>query len=323
MRFSDFSLSPSRFICSKDDSFLYLHVRNYTGFRVFDNYFHLFSLNALFGVGYNQAIGVTGKKTLIWRIGKMKRILLLTFISCVVPLCSAADYECPEADISGDCIVDLQDLAMLALQWLARPTCPTGYADCDANELNACEISLLTDYDNCGACGYSCADFPDTYCSGANCVPLICPDKWGNCDGNPKNGCETNLALYPNTCTSSYYIGTVRGDVESDQLQYTGHGSRWLKFLLEEADLPGDVDLSVNLQLDVPSDTVYELDIFRNGCTEQIYTHGAGNFCLCWNDYGGYDGTNLLNIRVYVESGTSCDDFTLTVTGNTGCDYCF
>ena len=58
--------------------------------------------------------------------GKMKRtLLLLTFISCVVPLCSAVDYECPEADISGDCIVDLHDLAMLALQWLSGPTCPT------------------------------------------------------------------------------------------------------------------------------------------------------------------------------------------------------
>ena len=238
--------------------------------------------------------------------------------------CFAADYDCPEADVSGDCKVNLKDFAQLALAWLNGPTCPADYEDCDGSELNACEAHLLTNYHNCGTCGYSCADFPDTYCNDSSCVPFICPDKWADCDSDPNNGCETNLAQDTNTCTSPHDFGVVKGDIGSDQVQYTGHGSRWFRFLLLEADYQSQVDISANFNLIGPAATVYKMDIFRGGCGGEYqiyYGAGYGDLCLCWTDWPS-DDTNYLYIRIYPISGTTCDDYTLTITGNTGCGYC-
>ena len=254
--------------------------------------------------------------------------LLVVSILLCSSLCFAIDYDCPPADVSGDCKVDFRDFAMLALAWLDGPTCPAGYEDCDANAINGCEAHLATSYNNCGACGQSCAGLPGSYCEDGNCVELVCPDKWANCDGDPNNGCETNLALSSNPCASPHDLGVVRGDAGSDQVQYTGHGSRWFRIALLESDPLGDIDVSVSFELDGPEGTDYNLDVYMYGCPgsgDMIYIAdnvGDESFCLCWNDWSHLDESKYLYIRVYVQSGTSCDDFTLTVTGNTGCEYC-
>ncbi len=49
------------------------------------------------------------------------------------------------------------------------PVCPAGFADCDGNPVNGCEVNLKTNQRNCGACGISC---PDGYhCENGTCVP--------------------------------------------------------------------------------------------------------------------------------------------------------
>jgi hypothetical protein len=42
-------------------------------------------------------------------------------------------------------------------------TCETAHADCDADPANGCEVNLLFDNGNCGACGVACT------CSAGHC----------------------------------------------------------------------------------------------------------------------------------------------------------
>ena len=128
-------------------------------------------------------------------------------------------------------------------------TCATGYADCDNDATNGCEAPLATDNSNCGACGNACpidskcvagvctlqcsaptakcgsgssaictvlADDPNNCGTcGKVCAPIHadnaacsmgvcgyhkCAATWGDCDGNPANGCETCLICDTSNC---------------------------------------------------------------------------------------------------------------------------
>lgn len=71
--------------------------------------------------------------------------------------------------------------------------CAPGYADCDGKVANGCEASLAN-YLNCGTCGNDCGALPQVSsasCSGGEvCGDLVCDPGYGDCDGNPSNGCE-------------------------------------------------------------------------------------------------------------------------------------
>jgi formylglycine-generating enzyme len=58
--------------------------------------------------------GAAGNKTVLLG-GKTVRMLVFMILSLHVVFCLAA---CPSADLTGDCYVDLEDLAVLAGQWL-------------------------------------------------------------------------------------------------------------------------------------------------------------------------------------------------------------
>jgi hypothetical protein len=63
-----------------------------------------------------------------------------------------------------------------------RLVCAPGYADCNGNVEDGCEVSTLANKDNCGACGNVCDDLcvggkcgcsgSATYCPGQGCVSL-------------------------------------------------------------------------------------------------------------------------------------------------------
>ena len=79
--------------------------------------------------------------------------------------------------------------------------CSAGYGNCDGTPSNGCEIHIGSDPGNCGACGKVCS-LPNASCSCKNgsCTVAACAPRYNNCDGNPNNGCEVDIANDPRNC---------------------------------------------------------------------------------------------------------------------------
>ncbi|MBI5514723.1 MAG: hypothetical protein HY909_13190 [Deltaproteobacteria bacterium] len=113
------------------------------------------------------------------------------------PLCAAS--ECPE----GTCYM------------CSRGACRAGFTDCDGMASNGCEAALDRDPLNCGACGTRCmpARAPAA-CAMSACGHGPCEDGYGDCDGNPANGCETDLntsAAHCGACGSACRVANGAG----------------------------------------------------------------------------------------------------------------
>ncbi len=80
-------------------------------------------------------------------------------------------------------------------------SCSTGFANCDGNAANGCEVNTQTDVNNCGGCGNVC-NLPNAAaaCMAGKCVVASCNAGFKDCDGNPANGCEVNDNTDPNNC---------------------------------------------------------------------------------------------------------------------------
>jgi hypothetical protein len=80
--------------------------------------------------------------------------------------------------------------------------CQQGYANCDGNPANGCEVNLTEDAAHCGACGTRCqAQGNATGVCVAGTCGTACPVGTYDCDGNPANGCESTYACGPTVCT--------------------------------------------------------------------------------------------------------------------------
>ncbi len=102
----------------------------------------------------------------------------------------------------------------------AIQSCNQGFGDCDANYANGCETNLLTDANNCGACGQACQNGAcvNGVCMGNNmcgpcnlahatsacnnnvCSIASCDAGYADCDADPKDGCEVATASDGNNC---------------------------------------------------------------------------------------------------------------------------
>ncbi len=72
--------------------------------------------------------------------------------------------------------------------------CNNGYANCNNSQADGCEINTTSNASHCGGCGLACP-LPangSAKCTGSVCGLGTCNAGFGNCDGNPGNGCETD-----------------------------------------------------------------------------------------------------------------------------------
>lgn len=91
------------------------------------------------------------------------------------------------------------------MDWACEVSCDDGFADCDGDYHNGCEVDL-TSLDNCGGCGQVCAKQHATpTCENRACEVDLCNVDWGDCDGDGLS-CErqldtsSNCGACNNTC---------------------------------------------------------------------------------------------------------------------------
>jgi hypothetical protein len=121
----------------------------------------------------------------------------------------------------GSCANDCTQLPLAGTTGLActggRCTyeCAPGHADC-AGDGTGCAADLSTPA-TCGACGNDCTALPrvsgPTTCTASACTfpPSSCAAGWADCNGDPSDGCETDLSLptHCGTCTTMCGAGTA------------------------------------------------------------------------------------------------------------------
>ncbi len=84
--------------------------------------------------------------------------------------------------------------ASVCVAGACRSFCNTGFADCDGDPGNGCEVDTRGSVDHCGACGNRCASTTGTAaCAMGRCTVTACMTGRGNCDGDGSNGCEVDL----------------------------------------------------------------------------------------------------------------------------------
>jgi hypothetical protein len=81
--------------------------------------------------------------------------------------------------------------------------CAAGFANCDLRADNGCEADTLSSTAHCGRCGGACAPPANgiPLCRNGSC-DFVCRDGYGDCDGNPGNGCEAVLARDVANCSA-------------------------------------------------------------------------------------------------------------------------
>lgn len=81
-------------------------------------------------------------------------------------------------------------------------SCNSGFADCDTQYANGCEVNKNTDVSNCGACGNVCASVANGTqgCAAGTCVIAACNSGFANCDNVYADGCEINTNTNVNNC---------------------------------------------------------------------------------------------------------------------------
>ena len=106
--------------------------------------------------------------------------------------CGACGYACAPAHATANCTNSVCGIA----------SCDLGWADCNHNPADGCEINLNGDSANCGACGTVCPSAnANAQCNGGVCK-FTCNNQFADCNGVAGDGCEVNLGFDANHCGS-------------------------------------------------------------------------------------------------------------------------
>jgi len=115
-----------------------------------------------------------------------------TTLATSVSHCGACGNACRLANATATC--GSGRCAVLA--------CNPGYADCDGNPTNGCEVDTRTSVGSCGRCGNACNATNGAATCAAGVCGITCASGFGDCDGMAANGCETNLNTTAARCGS-------------------------------------------------------------------------------------------------------------------------
>ncbi len=105
-----------------------------------------------------------------------------------------ADTDCPNGTY---CNVISPTVASCVQGCMSDDRCGGGQKCCNKR----CS-DITSDAFNCGSCGNACStNHAQATCSASACQAGACDTGWGDCNGDSKDGCETNLHVDPANCT--------------------------------------------------------------------------------------------------------------------------
>lgn len=79
--------------------------------------------------------------------------------------------------------------------------CNIGYANCNNDPQDGCEVNTISNVNNCGACNHKCEVQNGTpECANGVCKIKSCNDGYKDCDQQYFNGCEVNIKTDPGNC---------------------------------------------------------------------------------------------------------------------------
>lgn len=114
--------------------------------------------------------------------------------------CGGCDEQCPA--VNGDAYCEASE---------CKIKCDEGFTDCNGLIGDGCEKAIARDVLNCGECGKECVPMSGgrPWCRDGMCGETICPAGKGDCNGDPEDGCEVDLAADPENCVTCGGLCTV------------------------------------------------------------------------------------------------------------------
>jgi hypothetical protein len=110
--------------------------------------------------------------------------------------------------------IDGTNGASYVLSWTVTNTCGSTSDNVNVNVGCGSNVfcsgqckNLGNDNNNCGSCGHACGTAPNATlgCSGGVCQITSCAPGYADCDGNPANGCETDINNDSQNCGACGY----------------------------------------------------------------------------------------------------------------------
>lgn len=85
---------------------------------------------------------------------------------------------------------------------VAAPQCSGSLRDCKNGGLDGCETDVSADINNCGGCGNKCPtpSSGQAVCEDGVCGAATCGTRYKDCNGDPRDGCETDTYRNTDNC---------------------------------------------------------------------------------------------------------------------------
>ncbi|MBL8684654.1 MAG: hypothetical protein JNK05_36095 [Myxococcales bacterium] len=114
--------------------------------------------------------------------------------------CGGCGVVCAPANATGVC----------AAGGCGIGSCDPGFADCDGNAANGCEVDTRSSVGSCGACGNACAPANGAgVCAMGVCGVASCNAGFADCNASAADGCEVNTTNSASHCGACGNVCTI------------------------------------------------------------------------------------------------------------------